>query len=109
VAGGERRARWHRHPREQCGDDVFGFELDTPAIANVSLETVWNHEVSLVGLSFVNNFLFFAPPLAWNLAFQGIPNDYFTGSSPQWVLIGQEFFRSAAMAYSLFLPGLAVY
>lgn len=72
-----------------------------------------------MGLSLVNSLLFFVPPIAWNLAFQQIPNEYFSGSAPLWVVIAENVFRSSIMAYSAvlpintqhdqFLPGLAVY
>ena len=86
----------------------------------MSIQSVIKHEISLMGISLVNTFLFFVPPLIWNLAlWQGLPMGYFPGAAPPWVVISENVFRYSAMAYSLalpvktghnlFLPGLAVY
>jgi len=94
-------------------------EVNTAVNNSLSPKSLLNHEISPVGISLVNNFLFYVPPLAWNLIFQQIPMGYFPGSAPLWLVISENIFRYAAMGYSallpvntkhdLFLSGLAVY
>ena len=53
----------------------------------------------------LNNFLFFIPPLLWNIVFTSkLPMDHFSGEAPRWILATENIFRIAMIAYPLLLP-----
>jgi hypothetical protein len=85
-----------------------------------SSKNIFQKEFNMYKLAPLNNFLFLAPPLIWNIAFTSkLPIDHFSQEAPTWILVTQGIFRISINVYPLllpidskhkfFLPGLTVY
>ncbi len=62
-------------------------------------------EISLIGLSPFNAFLFWIIPLAWNIVFaRKLPPWFSSRNAPRWITITENVFRYPLMIYPLFLP-----